>query len=892
MKLLSSLLIACVLSTAAWAQLADGSVAPNWTLTDIDGNTHTLYDYIDQGKTVVLDFGATWCAPCWSYHQSGALDYFWNTKGPNGTDESMVFWIESDLTTGWQDLIGATGASQGDWVSSTPYPIIDVTTSAVPDAYNVNYYPTLYKVCTDYKVYEVGQVPGTTWENWIQSCTMEASLVNVWGTTCYGFGQGGAEVTGSGGYGSISYSWSNGQNGPILNGVEAGSFTCTAEDANGREIVIGGILVEGPGTPISMTNSMITDLLCFGDQSGSISVTAQGGNGGFTYQWSNGATGAIASNLPGGSYDVTIVDANGCDSEPYSFFVNEPPPVEFTYTAVDAHCDQNDGIIFVDPTGGTGPYDLFADGGTVNNVLFQVDDLFGGLYTLDVVDANGCVETQSINIENIPGPELFMPGTQEITCANPTVVLAPEVEYENLFDLVFQWTTTDGNIVEGAFDQQCVVSQPGTYLLTVEDVLYGCTVFDQVVVTGDVDIPQVTAGEDQALTCDSQSLVVSASINNLPQEFVIEWSTDSGNIVSGQGTAEITVDAPGEYVVQVINTANGCAGLDIVVVHDERSYPEAGFMFEKDFLAVQFTSGATGDDINHAWDFGDGTQSTEANPLHVFPFTGTYHVCLTVTNGCGSAVHCFDIDVEQEASAIQISATAQHVTCHGDANGSIQIDVVGGTGVYTYEWIGPNGFTSAGEDLTGLPAGAYILTVLDDGGNQTQIQVVITEPEPLSLSIGQSLGFMGPVLSASVSGGTPEYSYLWSNGATTPVLENVPSGSYTVQVTDANGCLIGSETIRVINPNDIAAISDDFYIEVSGNPSSQPLTIRLVGTTDNLSSEVSYRIVNVAGQVIAAGQWHGDQTTVDLRDQMPGIYFLVSMHADGLISTERIFIPN
>ncbi|MDX1409478.1 MAG: redoxin domain-containing protein, partial [Saprospiraceae bacterium] len=422
MRLLYSALIACALSTAGWAQLSDGSTAPNWTLTDIDGNTHTLYDYIDQGKTVVLDFGATWCAPCWSYHQSGALDYFWNTKGPEGSDESMVFWIESDLSTGWQDLIGATGASQGDWVSSTPYPIIDVTTSAVPDAYNINYYPTLYKICTDYKIYEVGQVPGTTWENWIQSCTMEASLVGAWGTTCYGFGQGGAVVTGSGGYGSISFHWSNGQNGSILSGVEAGSYNCTAEDDNGREIEIGGIIVEGPPTPIAMTNSAITDLLCFGDMSGSISVTAQGGNGGFTYQWSNGASGAIASNLPGGNYQVTIVDANGCESEAYAFYVNEPPPVEFNYTAIDAHCDQNDGLIFVDPFGGTGPYELFADGGNVNQVLFQVDDLPGGVYALDVVDANGCVETQSVHIENVPGPELYMPGPQELTCANPMVM--------------------------------------------------------------------------------------------------------------------------------------------------------------------------------------------------------------------------------------------------------------------------------------------------------------------------------------------------------------------------------------------------------------------------------------------------------------------------------------
>ena len=81
------------------AQLSVNSIAPNWTLTDIDGNSHTLYDYLDEGKTVVIDFSTTWCGPCWNYHQSHALKDVYNSYGPNGTDEMMVFWIEGDLET-------------------------------------------------------------------------------------------------------------------------------------------------------------------------------------------------------------------------------------------------------------------------------------------------------------------------------------------------------------------------------------------------------------------------------------------------------------------------------------------------------------------------------------------------------------------------------------------------------------------------------------------------------------------------------------------------------------------------------------------------------------------------------------------------------------------------
>ena len=105
-RILLITLVGILSFTYSSAQLADGSIAPDWTLTDVNGTAHNLYNYLDGSYTIFLDFSAVWCGPCWSYHTSGALEDLYIHHGPAGfpnvdpntTDDVMVFFIEGDAS--------------------------------------------------------------------------------------------------------------------------------------------------------------------------------------------------------------------------------------------------------------------------------------------------------------------------------------------------------------------------------------------------------------------------------------------------------------------------------------------------------------------------------------------------------------------------------------------------------------------------------------------------------------------------------------------------------------------------------------------------------------------------------------------------------------------------
>jgi len=192
-KTLLSLALAGFAFGSAQAQLPVGTTAPDFTLTDINGVSRHLYEYTDQGYTVIIDISAAWCGPCWAVHNSHVLKDLYNQYGPTGTvtpGKIMVLFVEGESTNTTAQLHGtgttpptdyATG-TQGDWVSGEPYPFID--NSTLNSTYQIGGFPTFTVVCPNRRVafstagYNTPMLTTAFWTPFIGQCPSAVSGVN------------------------------------------------------------------------------------------------------------------------------------------------------------------------------------------------------------------------------------------------------------------------------------------------------------------------------------------------------------------------------------------------------------------------------------------------------------------------------------------------------------------------------------------------------------------------------------------------------------------------------------------------------------------------------------------------------------------------------------------
>jgi hypothetical protein len=253
-RILLAISAAFTFATAS-AQLPSGSLAPNFTATDINGTTHNLYEYLQQGYTVVMDVSAAWCGPCWSYHTSGALETLHEEHGVANGGDVIVIFVEGESTNSLAQIQGSSTGNtyatftQGDWTAGTNYAIID--NASIANLYEITYFPTVFTICPTGIVTETGTLSAAAHYQFIQDmecqtvAEVDASAIAYTGdnVTCdqaeiaVELGNLGsttltaATITVSGVTPAISYEWSGSLNQFESENVVLGSAAVTGDVA-------------------------------------------------------------------------------------------------------------------------------------------------------------------------------------------------------------------------------------------------------------------------------------------------------------------------------------------------------------------------------------------------------------------------------------------------------------------------------------------------------------------------------------------------------------------------------------------------------------------------------------------------------------------------------------
>ncbi|MBI4648552.1 MAG: gliding motility-associated C-terminal domain-containing protein [Bacteroidia bacterium] len=660
---------------------------------------------------------------------------------------------------------------------------------------------------------------------------------------CKNGSDGSAEVTATGGTSPYSYLWSGGSTTKIISGIPAGTYTITVSDANLCTTVSSVTLTE----PASILNVSITgaNLQCYGASTGSADLIVSGGNVPYLYSWSTGAFTQDISNLAAGTYNVTVTDVNLC-SKNSSVTITEPPALSMSYTKNNATCGFADGSAIVTITGGTAPYSYTWSNGSTTNSITNVTS---GAYTLTVTDNYSCTQTTTVDINDNGGPNITISYHSDVDCYGDGNGTATVYVINGFAPYTYLWTSGVTTTINSGLDG-------GTQSVTVTDI-NGCISTASVVIEEPGELVLSIAATQ---LCDIASLgSVDLSVTGGVQNYSYQWSNGSVsqdllNVPAGNYTVTVTdvnactktgtinLAAPAQVLTAAINGTNvSCNG-------------------GSDGVADLNVNGGTAP-YSYLWNLGQTTQALSS--LNA----GTYQITVT------DAVNCLAIAAISitEPAAIFSNITRTNVLCTGDASGSTDLTVSGGTPGYSYQWSN----SSTTQDLANITSGIYTVTITDSNSCIHSSSATVTEPAIINASIsGTNIkcnGINEGAADLSVSGGSPLYSFNWSNASTNEDINYLSQGLYIVTITDANLCT-KTTSVVITQPSAITT-------------SIAPVNVNCKGGSDGIAN------LSVAGGIPAYTYlWNYGQTTEDLTNIPAGTYSVTVTDANLCTKSNSVTI--
>jgi gliding motility-associated-like protein len=599
---------------------------------------------------------------------------------------------------------------------------------------------------------------------------------------CFGNSTGTITANVNGGVGPYNYVWSNNMNlyainSNVLINVPAGNYQANVTDANGCQITLNGTISQ-PSELILTTSS--TDVNCFGGNDGSLSSVTSGSVAPYNYLWTNSLGNNIGNtaNISGvgaGTYTLLVTDANGCSKTSQEVISQPETPIIVSFVKTDVLCfGESTGQIQLNVAGGTPSYSyIWSDG----SITPTITNLVAGNYSYEVTDANGCQVLGSIEIEQPNDPIQVIPTITDVSCfgfSDGVITLSVSGGTTNY---TFQWQNS-----------QFLLSQTGPSLMNFPANSYryeitdanGCKAIDTLQINQPTELTSAISGAN--ILCRGENTgSVSVIANGGVSPYSYSWNT--GDVVPN-----INNLFAGLYEVTIVDDNNCVTTNSILLTEPDDTL---GYSFTTtDVLCNDGNNGmvnltVTGGTTPYAYDWSNGDNI----PVITGLTAGMYSFVVTDNNGCTvqDSMEIFQPD------PLEMNETITNASCFGFSDGIIDIEPTGGTGPYTYTWFNSMfALSSTQQDLINYPADIYQVIIEDTNNCIYESFFEITHPDPLEVSytftpISCFNGTDGNII-VTVSGGTEDYYFDWSNGAITQNQMNVPIGVYTLLVTDEQGC--------------------------------------------------------------------------------------------------------
>ncbi|MCL3778759.1 T9SS type B sorting domain-containing protein, partial [Prolixibacteraceae bacterium JC049] len=605
------------------------------------------------------------------------------------------------------------------------------------------------------------------------------------------------------------------------------------------KVILQEVILVNPATLTAQVTH--TNVSLVGGNDGSITILSpSGGKDGVVYEYSfdGGATWQKElkkENLAIGSYEVMMrVEGEAASEVSLSEIV-----IEYTGSltaeliVVDpSEYGKSDGEIHIaNATGGAGVYEFSINNGNEWMLVPDFNDLPAGSYEVMV-----CMQGKAETITKIGTVKLTNPPFAEIqcdnnvlNCRNTTITLngASCTDGNGTSNIAYLWGT-------GETTSSIQIDEAGTYSLTVKDLATNKEASYSVEISEDKTTPNVNiVTSADAFDCNNEIIVLEATVSGSNEtNYEYQWS-------NGQTTSTIEITEAGEFTVNVVNTDSYCESgatvtigkvaplnIEVVEVHNVSCFDG-----EDGNIITNITGGKKPYQIE--W----SSEAQEQSEILQGLKAGSYHLLVTDALGCSAEV---DVKIEKPLLP-SISVTVDPINCYGYDDGRINLSYVkeksaAGYGEdegqllnnYEFSIDGGNSWLKQ-LNFEDLEPGVYdiFLRYQESGCTSFIKQVELVEPEELAFEseIQHSIStkVVDGSIALSVEGGTGPYTYIWNTGDTQAGLNEVPAGDYTVEITDANGCLVeGRFTIqnlielisaeKLLTPNG-DGINDVFVIE-------------------------------------------------------------------------------